>query len=579
MVTPHIISNAPTLVENWKSWVKLGPACTPAYKGKVDMIFYINGKASDYDADSLVETRLREAEGMEDVLQCFGSIQTLYAELTPEQDGYPEGVNHMFFKLFLDERLSPSLRAYSHMFWAEWDVSPLRAHWLDKLREEAMADDFWMKGSPYKGESLDKQALLPDNWNWIGHINGNSLYKLHDADFETLMRITVEREPPSHFWKPFDVSMWRVLHDMPYAWHTFQAYRDKFRFSEFIINLGYMLQNEDIVRAQRNPEAFFMHGDARSAGIVKQNEKFKDGSRAAAVEWSDPVPKSLKLSVLMRVRLRNLDYLYLALKSIEKHLKHVHEVVVVVPAEEHTVFTQMLPASVKLWKEEAIEGLSVDDVLQAEATKLRADSYCTGDYVLHLPFDAVLRKEVRMRDLFLFYKPLATVYPATIPDCKAHREAAAYALGTKPEYCFVSEGGEYVLPLSAHKATREALSKGEHGDLPKLLSGWRESMPATSFDAIDLVKAHTFASQPDSLSWLYMGIDDGPVQIKVPTNFKPVRYPLMCAGNAKLTDGRIPMRNRQLAVLEGAIKGNDCKELKDTLDGIAKQLEGNTKRD
>lgn len=593
IVTPHIMENVPRLMESWRSWAKIGRACTPRYTGKVDMVFYINGKPDDYDPAELLENRLKaESALLAPILDCFGSVKTVFAELTDEEDGYPEGINHMFFKLFLDPRLTGIFKSYTHMFWAEWDVSPLRPHWLDKLREEAEPDDFWMKGSPYKGESLDAQALIPGNWDWIGHINGNALYKLHDPDFMTLMRLTTEREPPSHFWKPFDVSMWRVVHEMPYSWHIFQAYRDKFRFTEFIINLGYMLQQEDIARAQNNPDVFFMHGDSKSAGIVKQTEKFKDTQRTSKVQWTDPVAASLGLSVFMRVRLRNLDYVFLALKSLERHLKGALETVIVVPEEEYAAFQQMLPAGVRLVKEKPVEGLDpdADDALQAQATELMADTYVTGKYVLHMPFDAVLRKDLLMRDIFIFRKPMAAVYPATTPRCQAYRDAAGVFLGaTKPAYCFVGAGGEYVLPVTAHAATRGALAASHQAELRRFLEAWKASgvgvevgggvgggnvqRAPPGFNAVNVIKTYLFERSPEQVSWIYMGLDDGPTQVKVPTNFKPVRWPLLCKGNATLTEGKATHRNRQLQVLESAIKAPDCNELKVTLEEISAQLE------
>ena len=49
----------------------------------------------------------------------------------------------------------------------------------------------------------------------------------------------IQYEPPNHFWKPFDVSIWRVLHAFPHTWPVYQKYRAKFVYSNFIHHWGF----------------------------------------------------------------------------------------------------------------------------------------------------------------------------------------------------------------------------------------------------------------------------------------------------------------------------------------------------
>ena len=73
----------------------------------------------------------------------------------PPQDDYDNnsaskgrsaGPANMFFSLFEDAALQ---ERYSHIFWMEPDVVPIRRHWLDKLYDGALltGQQFWVKGS------------------------------------------------------------------------------------------------------------------------------------------------------------------------------------------------------------------------------------------------------------------------------------------------------------------------------------------------------------------------------------------------------------------------------------------------
>ena len=75
-------------------------------------------------------------------------------------------------------------------------------------------------------------------WDWVGHMNGNAVYSLQNCHFLDFIRVTMELEPPNDLRRPFDVSMWRVLHAFPYTWHVYQKYRHQFVTSDFIVHHG-----------------------------------------------------------------------------------------------------------------------------------------------------------------------------------------------------------------------------------------------------------------------------------------------------------------------------------------------------
>ena len=216
-------------------------------------------------------------------MDCFFSLSLMTASLTPEEDDYPAGPNNMFFKSMLDPRLQRHLRGATHLFWMEHDVTPLRAGWVDALLAETTKRPFWMKGSPYRGDKLDSTATDPKHWNWIGHINGNALYDLRDPAFRDFLRLVIQYEPPSHFWKPFDMSIWRVLHAFPYTWPLHQRHRSKFVYSDFIHHWGFNLTDADRAHSAANPGVFLVHGAAYSAGNWRRAPK----PRPAGLVWND----------------------------------------------------------------------------------------------------------------------------------------------------------------------------------------------------------------------------------------------------------------------------------------------------
>jgi hypothetical protein len=144
----------------------------------------------------------------------------------------------MFFKLLLEERLRDGeLAGYGHVMWMEWDTRPVRPLWLDAIANTAAqggSDSFWVRGSHCHGKGLDSTVLYEENRSWVGHINGNAIYHLRDPEFHTFLRLVMERDPPTDYWRPFDIAIWKVLNDFPYSWRLYQAYGHKFQYSEFV---------------------------------------------------------------------------------------------------------------------------------------------------------------------------------------------------------------------------------------------------------------------------------------------------------------------------------------------------------
>jgi hypothetical protein len=307
----------------------------------------------------------------------------------------------MFFKVYLDPAVSSQLSESTHMFWMEYDVFPVRPGWLHVLLSRAAQLDFWVMGCMYLGTGLDSAAALSYNWNWVGHINGNALYNLRDPAFAEFLRIVVQYEPPNHFWKPFDVSIWRVLHAFPYTWPLFQRFRPKFLLSDFIQHWGFHITDADIAYSMASPGVHLIHGARYSAGnlLLRPKDPTPD------VVWHDQIPASLRLSVMVRSFAGDLDYAVEAVRSAAKFIPHALEIVLVVPEADVPAFARAV-AGVGGARVVGEPTVMTDQHMQQKYSKLYADRYCAGDHVFHLDSDMVLHKELLLRDILWAGRPL-----------------------------------------------------------------------------------------------------------------------------------------------------------------------------
>ena len=327
---PYIWENSSSLLAAIEDWKAVGNPCHrssfsffESRKSSVDLVLYSN-KALKLK-DHLLVTDVRQALGPHQA--CFSRIQLVCANLTTAEDIYPAGPSNMFFKVFLDPAVSSHFAHSTHIFWMEYDVFPVRPGWLHVLLSRASQHDFWMMGSMYLGTGLDSAAASSYNWNWVGHINGNALYNLQDPVFRDFLRVVVQYEPPNHFWKPFDVSMWRVLHAFPYTWPLHQRFRTKFLLADFIHHWGFHITEADVAFSMRSQAVHLIHGARYSAGnlLIRPKDPTPD------VVWHDQIPASLRLSVMIRSFVGDMDYAAEALRSAVKFIPNALEIVVVVP--------------------------------------------------------------------------------------------------------------------------------------------------------------------------------------------------------------------------------------------------------
>jgi hypothetical protein len=195
---------------------------------------------------------------------CFHNTRILDANIPESEDTYPKGINLMFFKLLMPS-LKPDIREYSHIFWMEHDVVPIRENWLSLLRREA-SDDFMIKGSICKSDVLDKWIQRDTDRAWYSHINGNALYNLQDDCLHALVNRTVREYLNSRI--PFDVALAKALYHWVdgdiHAWRFYQNCMTKYVFSDFIQNFV----GSGVTSIP--PDTVFIHGTVDSTELLYQ---------------------------------------------------------------------------------------------------------------------------------------------------------------------------------------------------------------------------------------------------------------------------------------------------------------------
>ena len=640
VLVPLIAEDVPRVMAGIRKWAALGPVCDTSQELPMALRFLYSRTREHYDALSLPyleQMMAQEAIVVARVSSCFQSIETIFSELREEQDGYPEGPSHMFFKLLIHQHATllqpfshgqPALTASAHalvhvrlpcppclclpcgpslwcvcvvsVYWMEWDVKPIRAYWAEKLFDLTLHDEFWVKGGRYRGRAFDEVIKDSSSWTWVGHLNGNALYRLHDDDFNAFLQLTVEREPPSHYWKPFDIAMWRTLVDFPYNWHLYQTYGDRFQTTAAMQHLGFTGTDEEFATVvHHSPNVFLIHGDRGSAGLSKYLVKFKDGvpSTNTTVQWSDEVSPAMRVSVFIRTAEPEFPFAALAIQSAQRFLAGALEYVVVVPEADAAAARQALPGNIVLYEEKKVVK---EEAVQAKLTKLQAELYCMGSYIFHLDADVVLYRPVLRRDLFIFHRPILRFDryenlqwleeerfmkqqhakaeqgddPLDDPLPRQWQEGTSYALGQKVEFEF-SRSNDHLYPRSVYAEARAHIERLHGMSLPAFLdtreawlrfdsAGGVSTQMQRLFSDFNYLGAFLYYQQPQAMSWTYLGVDKPPVHA-LPYAFTSIRPDVVCQGDLELhrpwAKRKVALQS-QVSIMQRIVNhGAHCSEL------------------
>lgn len=343
LVVPFTAQRPELVVQALSLWLEAGSPCSRAERGRVDLYFLNNRGEDEIEQTSFLQN-LSRLPFLQQHAHCFGRVGLLHARLSGLRDAYPAGPSFMFFDIFTAAHLQNFRASYSYMFWMEWDVTPIKPYWLDRLAASCQqGSQFWIKGSMLQGTHLDAAALAQQNWDWLPHINGNALYALNDERFVEFIKIVVDYEPPIHYWKPFDISMWRVMHAFPYTWPLYQRYGHFFQYTDVIKHYSFALTPDLKNAAEHGSNTYLVHGATNSAGKVQFEAKFKDIERLRSVEWIDALRAEHNVSVMLCSHAADAHFAELAVQSIIKFMPACLEIVVVVPIEGEPLCEPEIP--------------------------------------------------------------------------------------------------------------------------------------------------------------------------------------------------------------------------------------------
>lgn len=174
---------------------------------KVDLIFYFNKEISSSMPLFSQLSQLVQSNAT----ACFHNVKFLSARLSEEEDGYPRGCCHQFFKLFLNQELRAELGSYQSVFLMEPDVYPMKPGWLDKIVEEAVwmkSSGLWVSGPVYDIRDVpEDHRFLP--WYSDQHINGNAIYNFDDDSYFTFLQDAYAHAVNHCYYGDYDEKIWQ----------------------------------------------------------------------------------------------------------------------------------------------------------------------------------------------------------------------------------------------------------------------------------------------------------------------------------------------------------------------------------
>ncbi|KAJ3208158.1 hypothetical protein HDU67_006962 [Dinochytrium kinnereticum] len=252
-----------------KLWPRKVP-CDPdrGYGNLIDLVFYSNRLGA---VTPPVMKKLREEIiGTPSLSKCFRNVRFISARLSKEEDKYPYGPSHMFFKLFSESGARPLLKSpgghgmddlpYQAMYYMEPDNIPCRAHWLDRLYEEAsIPGDFWMRGSIIR----DRNPAV-GGWSFANHMNGNALYRLDDQKFVDFISEVREHfwENPDQFVGGYDVALYLLRENRSFVpWVEYTSTAHLFQYTATVQNwYRKPVNSTELCSKAANRQTYLVHG-------------------------------------------------------------------------------------------------------------------------------------------------------------------------------------------------------------------------------------------------------------------------------------------------------------------------------
>jgi hypothetical protein len=522
LIVPFIGTTSHDSFVFWfEKWLEVGEVCSMPSQGIVDLVLYVSRR------------KQKEARAVEKSIRrllnpgnCFRDIRTIYFKREEQAFGTEQTlINAMFFDLF-EFGTFPGLRSF--MWMDHQDVTPIKARWLDAIVSASKRENFWMLGS-----IQDEASNMSNLDAKTNHINRNALYSLRDAGFKQFLSLVVEREPLTGDVPGFDVLLWKVLTDPKYSAPLYQKYNDRFKKGTFIDHSAPSMTSESVVVIKTRGSS--------TASRSPDQEKYM-------------VPPHMQLSILMRSFSLDLSYAALAFQSAQNFIPHALEYVLVVPEADVQAAREKMPAFVQVYGEPI---LMDSQGIQQQYTKMMADTYTRGKFVLHLDSDVVIFRDVFLKDLFLLGKPILRYdrYENLPEWASIWRNGASYVMGYDVPYEFM-RSNDLVFPRHVYALARAFVEKRFETSFLEFMRTRRAgiddilrldkqtvnpSQVDTSliFSEYNFLGAFLFWELPGTVALEYSNIDPCPAEAPQNVFHLPSvvnRPPIICQGNARWTN-------------------------------------------
>jgi hypothetical protein len=176
IVIPFIQQQTQSLLNQLDRWQENAfLACDKSYisdpsKLQVEILFYYH-KSREEQLEDMIQERMKA------INHCFSNVFFRYAYLNEDQDKYPWGPNHMFFRMIH----APDMYLhYQYALYAEPDLFAIRPNWIEYLTTviKNSVRPFWILGSIYRGKSRTLGNIY-----YNIHLNGNAIYNVANSEF------------------------------------------------------------------------------------------------------------------------------------------------------------------------------------------------------------------------------------------------------------------------------------------------------------------------------------------------------------------------------------------------------------
>ena len=203
------------------------------------------------------------------IRHCFTDVLFQHAKIAKDDDVYDvngwdaRGPNLLFLSLWDDGGLE---LLFTHFFWYEIDVYPVRSNWIDVFYGQiSAAPELWMSGPLYMESDYYFDVGYPQFTHRL-HINGNSLYALRNPCMRRLVQSQLMSAPSTVDHK--FVRLKEALPRLHLAWDMYliylfggsaARYNQRYLPASWITNVWRKLHDSDQLREDL-PNLALVHG-------------------------------------------------------------------------------------------------------------------------------------------------------------------------------------------------------------------------------------------------------------------------------------------------------------------------------